>query len=227
MNDDNDNDNQLKYKMNFNFIIPKEYWSKFQSIFSYIKKKYQIKFSRKSQIDSLLKKYKGKFFKTIHEIMNKNLNISVKRLPQFFITNITIEYNKKYLDKNIIQIYQEFNNLPDYKTLIEKNIIKSNKEQLFKEFCSYSLINLYDIYCESKRFKKVIKEIKKKEGKRIGFLYEFVSFNCSAYYKYSKPHLLKSKRLNNQNDLSENDSQNNNKDELDLDDSSIKEKNII
>jgi hypothetical protein len=163
MNDDN----ELKFKMNFKFIIPKEYCSKFQSIFSYIKKKYQIKFSRKSQIDSLLKKCKGKFFKTIHEVMNKSLNMVVKRLPQAFITNITIEYNQKYLDKNIIQIYQEFNNLPDYKTLIEKNIIKSNKEQLFKEFCSYSLFNLYDIYCESKRFHK-----------DISLLYFILFINC-------------------------------------------------
>ena len=232
MNDDNDNDNdnnnnnEFKYKMNFNFVIPKEYCSTFQSIFTYIKKKNQIKFSRKSQIDSLLKKYKGKVFKTIHEIMNKNLNIVVKRLPQFFITNITIEYNKKYLDKNIIQIYQEFNNLPDYKTLIENNIIKSDKEQLFKEFCSYSLINLYDLYCESKRFTKEIKKMKIKEGKRIASLYEFVSLNFSAYYKYSKPHISKLKRINTQNELGEKASEND-KDELDFDDSNIKGKNII
>ncbi len=227
MNDDNINDNDIiKYKMNFDFIIPKEYCSKFQNIFTYIKKKYQIKFSRKSQIDSLLKKCKGKFFRTIHEIMNKCLNIVVKRLPQFFITNITIEYNQKYLDKNIIQIYREFNNLPDYNTLIENNNIKSNKEQLFKEFCSYSLINLYDIYCESKRFRNEIKEIKSQEGKRIGLLYEFVSINFSAYYKYGKPHNSKSKEINTQSELKENTSENNNnKDKLDLNDSNIKEKN--
>ena len=222
----NDDDNEFKFKMNFNFIIPKEYCSKFQTIFTYIKKKYQIKFSRKSQIDSLLKKCKGKFFKTIHEIMNKNLNIVVKRLPQSFITNITIEYNQKFLDKTIIQIYQEFNILPDYKTIIEKNIIKSNKEQLFKEFCSYSLVDLYDLYCESKRFRKEIKEMKSKEGKRIGLLYEFVSINFSAYYKYSKPHTSKSKGINTQNEFSENSSENNNKDEDDIDDSNIKEKNV-
>ena len=225
MNDykDNDNDNELKYKMNFNFIIPKEYCSKFQSIFSYIKKKYQIKYSRKSQIDSLLKKCKGKFFKTIHEVMNKSLNIVVKRLPQFFITNITIEYNRKYLDKNIIQIYQEFNNFPDYKTLLEKNIIKSNKEQLFKEFCSYSLFNLYDIYCESKRFHKEINDIKIQDGKRIGLLYEFVSLNFSAYYKYSKPHISKSKGIKTQKDFNENDTENDNKDKLEFEDSNNKE----
>ena len=219
---DNDNDSKMKYKMNFDFIIPMEYCSKFQSIFSYIKKKYQIKFSRKSQIDSLLKKCKGRFFKTIHEIMNKSLNIVVKRLPQFFITNITIDYNQKYLDKNIIQIYQEFNNFPDYKTLIEKNIIKSNKKQLFKEFSSYSLFNLYDIYCESKRFHKEINEIKIQDGKRIGLLYEFVSLNFSAYYKYSKPHIVKSKGINTQNKFNENSTENNNKDKLKTEDANNK-----
>ena len=225
MNDDNNKDNELKYKMNFNFIIPKEYCSRFQSIFSYIKKKYQIKFSRKSQIDSLLKKCKGKFFKSIHEVMNKSLNIVVKRLPQFFITNITIKYNQKYLDKNIIQIYQEFNNLPDYKTLKKKNIIKKNKEQLFKEFCSYSLFNLYDIYCESKRFHKNINEIKNQDGKRIGLLYEFVSLNFSAYYKYSKPHIIKSKEINTQNEFNENVTESNNKDKLELENANNKEIN--
>ena len=105
--------------MNFDFIIPKEYCTTFQNIFSYIQKKYQVKFSRKSQIDSLLKKSKGKFFKTIHEVMNKCLNIFVKRLPQCFITNITIEYNQKYLSKTIIQVYQEFNNLPDFNSKLQ------------------------------------------------------------------------------------------------------------
>ena len=90
------NINNNNYILDFNFSIPKELKNNFQGIFAYIKKKFQIKFSRKSHIDSLLKKCKGKFFKTIHEIMNMSLNIIVKRLPQKFITNITIEYNQKY-----------------------------------------------------------------------------------------------------------------------------------
>ena len=140
------------YILDFNFSIPKDLKNNFQGIFSYIKKKFQIKFSRKSHIDSLLKKAKGKFFKTIHEIMNLSLNIIVKRLPQKFITNITIEYNQKYLKKNIIQLYQEFNLLPDYTTLEEKGFIKSNRIQNFKQFCSYNLINLYDIYLQSQKY---------------------------------------------------------------------------
>ena len=49
------------YILDFNFSIPKDLKNNFQGIFSYIKKKFQIKFSRKSHIDSLLKKAKGKF----------------------------------------------------------------------------------------------------------------------------------------------------------------------
>ena len=179
----NNNEKELeeKYKLNFDFTIPKECSSTFQSIFSYIKKKYQIKYCRKSQIDSLLKKCKEKFFKTIHEIMNKCLTIVVKRLPQFF------------LEKTVIQIYQEFNNLPDYKSFQDKNMIKPSKEKLFREFCHYSLNTLYDIYCESQRFQNEINEIHTQEGKRIGHLYEFVALNFSAYYKYSKPHQCKDK----------------------------------
>ena len=144
--------NNTQYILDFNFSIPKELENNFQGIFSYIKKKYQIKFSRKSHIDSLLKKCKGKFFNTIHEIMNRSLNIIVKRLPQKFITNITIEYNRKYLKKNIIEIYQDFNLLPDYPTMVEKGLIKTNRKEAFSEFCSYELTQLYNIYIDSQRY---------------------------------------------------------------------------
>lgn len=188
-----------KYILNFDFIIPKELSSNFQGIFSYIKKKYQIKFSRKSHIDSLLKKCKGKFFKAIHEIMNLSLNIMVKRLPQKFITNITIEYNQKFMEKNVIELYKEFNILPDYQTLIEKNLIKLDKKDLFAEFCGYSLFNLYNVYRESQRFSKEINDVKNHDGKRNGILYEFVSTNFCAYYEYSKPHSLKLKENKDNN----------------------------
>ena len=193
-NEIKENDEKCQYKLNFDFIIPKESSTSFQSIFSYIRKKYQIKFCRKSQIDSLLKKCKGKFFKTIHDIMNRCMTIVVKRLPQFFITNINIEYNKKYFEKTVMQIYQEFNNFPEYNSCKEKNIIKPSREKLFSQFCNYSLDNLYDIYCQSQRFRNEINDVNIQEGKRIGLLYEFVALNFSAYYKYSKPHQSKNKQ---------------------------------
>ena len=189
----NEDLNLPNYILDFNFSIPKDLRNNFQGIFSYIKKKFQIKYSRKSHIDSLLKKCKGKFFKTIHEIMNTSLSITVKRLPQKFITNITIEYNQKYLKKNIIQIYQDFNLLPDYDTLKDKGLIKANKKQPFEQFCTYNLINLYNIYLESQRYFNEINEVKKHDGRRIGLLYQFVSKNFCNYFENNKPHMVKTR----------------------------------
>ena len=189
----NNNINNIQYLLDFNFSIPKDLENNFQGIFSYIKKKYQIKFSRKSHIDSLLKKCKGKFFKTIHEIMNMSLNIIVKRLPQKFITNITIEYNRKYLKKNIIEVYQDFNLLPDYHTIVEKGLIKANRKEAFSEFCSYELTKLYSIYIESQRYSKEINDVKNQDGRRIGLLYQFVSKNFCTYFENNKPHSIKIK----------------------------------
>ena len=212
----NENLNPLNYILDFDFTVPKDLHNNFQGIFSYIKKKFQIKFSRKSNIDSLLKKCKGKFFKTIHEIMNTSLNIVVKRLPQKFITNITIEYNQKYLKKNIIQVYQEFDLLPDYDTIKEKGFIKTNKSQYFEQFCSYNLISLYNIYLQSQRYLNEINEVKFHDGRRIGLLYQFVSKNFCNYFENNKPHVIKPKDESKNNiNISINDNiynkQNNNK----------------
>ncbi len=202
--------NSSIYILDFDFSIPKDLKNNFQGIFSYIKKKFQIKFSRKSHIDSLLKKCKGKFFKTIHEIMNLSLNIVVKRLPQKFITNITIEYNQKYLKKNIIQIYQDFNLLPDYDTLKEKGLIKTNKKQPFEQFCTYNLMNLYNIYLESQRYFNEINEVKKHDGRRIGLLYQFVSKNFCNYFENNKPHMVKTKEeFKENNNINHNINKNN------------------
>ena len=207
MSEDLDSSN---YILDFDFSIPKGLKNNFQGIFSYIKKKFQIKFSRKSHIDSLLKKSKGKFFKTIHEIMNMSLNIIVKRLPQKFITNITIEYNQKYLKKNIIQIYQDFNLLPDYDTLKEKGLIKTNKKQPFEQFCTYNLMNLYNIYLESQRYFNEINEVKKHDGRRIGLLYQFVSKNFCNYFENNKPHMVKTREeFKENNNINHNINKNN------------------
>ena len=50
MSEDLDSSN---YILDFNFSIPKGLKNNFKGIFSYIKKKLQIKFSRKSHIDNL------------------------------------------------------------------------------------------------------------------------------------------------------------------------------
>ena len=156
----------------------------FNEIFYSIRKNLHIKQSRKYQADSLLKKAKCKFFQIIHGIMKYCLSIKVKRLPQPFITNITIEYNRYYLEKTIIQIYKEFNLISNKK--INDEIIKIQNKELFKDFYKYKLEDLYNIYIESQCYKKDLNEIFVKNGKNIGILYEFVSKNLIYYYKNNK-----------------------------------------
>ena len=162
----------------------------FNEIFYAIRKNLHIKHSRKSHVDSLLKKAKCKFFQTIHEIMKYSMSIRIKRLPQYFITNITIEYNRYYLEKTVFQIYKEFNLIVNLQK-IDDDIIRINNKELLKEFTKYKLDDLYNIYIESQCYKKSLDEIIAKSGKNIGILYEFVSKNLLSYYKYNKSKLPK------------------------------------
>ncbi len=187
----------IKFRINHDINIPEHNKNSFQSIFSYLRKKLQVKYSRKSHIDSLLKKSKGKFFKTIHDSLKICLNIIIKRLPQKFITNITIEYNQKFLNKKIIDIYREFNLLPSLKEIISKKLCNEDKIDILKEILNTDFYNLYETYIESDRFKRDINEVKTHDGKRNGILYEFVANNFCFYYLYSKAHIQKDKKKEN------------------------------
>ena len=179
----------------------------FQKYFSILRKKLQIKLSRKNNIDSLLKKVKGKFFKSINNCIKECLNIKIKKLPQKFITNITIKYNQKYLDKNVLDIYNEFHILPkDY-----EKFMKNNKKEYFKILISYNLKELFSVFLESDRYKIELKTIEKNFGKKNGILFEFVSKNFINYYINSKAHLFKEKnKINNNNNNNNIDNEDNN-----------------
>ena len=171
----------ISLRLDIGLEIPLEY-QHFNEIFSYIKKKLQLKNSRKTQLDSLLKKSKGKFFKTIHDVMNKCLTKLIKRLPQIFITNITIDNNLHYINKTVLQIYKEFNVFPQGTYVFDDNSIKKDKKILFEFFSSITLKYLYDQYIESKRYKRDLKQILFTNGNRFKILYEFVSKNYYTYY---------------------------------------------
>ena len=64
--------------LNIDFEIPNHNKS-FLSIFTFLRKKLQIKSSRKNHIDSLLKKSKGKFFKAVFEGIKICLNLRIKK----------------------------------------------------------------------------------------------------------------------------------------------------
>ena len=186
--------NDYNYIINVDFLTQKELsLNNFHEIFLTIKRKLHIKHSRKSEVDSLLKKAKCKFFQTVHNIMKYCLNITVNRLPQIFITNINIEYNRNYLEKTIIQIYNEFDLIQNVNIIeeIDDNIIKIKNKELFKNFSKFKLYELYEEYIESQCYKKDIDKVKNKNGKNIGILYEFVSKNFIYYYMNNKNKIVK------------------------------------
>ena len=171
----------------------------FNEIFLTIRRKLHVKHSRKSEVDSLLKKAKCKFFQTVHNIIKYCLCINVNRLPQVFITNITIEYNLNYLDKTIFQIYKEFDLIQNIIN-IDDEVIKIKNKELFKLFMTYKFYELYEEYIESQCYKKDINKVINKNGKNIGILYEFVSKNFIFYYMNNKNKITNIEEYNSSKD---------------------------
>ena len=89
--------------------LPQEERVSFPKSFSYLRKKLQIKQSRKTHIDSILKKCKARFFKAISDCIKQCVKIQIKKFPQSFITNISIEYNKYILKLTVSELYHIFN----------------------------------------------------------------------------------------------------------------------
>jgi len=188
-------DNEIKYKINedMNIEIPNsaEYMT-FQGLFTFFRKKLKIKYTRKIHIDSILKKCKGKFFKAINDCLRLCVTINLRKFPQEFITNISIEYNKQFLGFKIIDLYTYFNLTPySLETIFEKHYYAEGKEKYCKFIFLSKMDELYSIYIQSKRYKRELESMKKQKGKKITFLYQFVAENLMSYYYYSKPHIKK------------------------------------
>jgi hypothetical protein len=157
------------------------------SNFLLLKKKLNLdQFMRKTQIDSLLKKCKSKAFKTIHEALKKCLNIKLPRLPQGFITNIKIDFNKIYLDKTIYDIYNEYNIITTVEDFIEKNYLLEDKVNLFKDFISLTFRNVFEYYINSKQYIKDYYHIHQREGEKFAILFNYISKVFIQYYTKSK-----------------------------------------
>ena len=190
-------ENEVKYILNKDIYaeLPKEMKSMtFQGFFTFLRKSLQIKYTRRIHIDSILKKCKGKFFKAINDCLKKCLKINIKKLPQAYITNISIEYNKRFFDFTINDLYTYFNLMPyPMETILQKNYCVKGKENYFKYIFLSKMNALYSFYIQSNRYKKEIEIMKKQKGIKMVLLYEFVSENFVNYYYYSKPHVKKNR----------------------------------
>ena len=167
----------------------------FQGLFTSLRKTLDVKYTRKLHIDSILKKCKGRFFKAINECVKKCLRINVPKFPQNFITNISIEYNQKFLDFTMGDLFSYFHLLPySLDDIMEKNYCYKEKEIYLKYIFLSKMGSLYFQYIQSKQYKRMIDLIKTKKGIKIAKLYQFVSDNFINYYVFSRAHIKKSNK---------------------------------
>ena len=167
----------------------------FQGLFTSLRKTLDVKYTRKLHIDSILKKCKGRFFKAINECVKKCLRINVPKFPQNFITNISIEYNQKFLDFTMGDLFSYFHLLPySLDDIMEKSYCYKEKEIYLKYIFLSKIGSLYFQYIQSKQYKRMIDLIKTKKGIKIAKLYQFVSDNFINYYVFSRAHIKKSNK---------------------------------
>lgn len=145
--------------------------------------KYGVENNRKNRIDIIIKKVKIKIFKAIHDILKYCLNIHhINRLPQNFIINIRIEFNKQYLEKTIEEIYLEYSILPSLEEMKEKDKINKDKIEIFTIFIKSKLKDIIKIYLLSELFILHKKNLEKKSGINDAILFDFVANNICDYY---------------------------------------------
>ena len=183
--------------LQINELLQEEKNLTFQQNFTYLRKKLQIKLTRKTYIDSILKKCKGRFFKAISDCLRKCTFIYINKLPQRFITDISIDYNKFFFNFTTIDLYKYFNLKPFNKEdkMENNNFCIKGKENYLKFILSSKLYDLYYIFIDSKRYKREVEGIKNNSGFKMSLLYQFVSENYYNYYLFSKPRINK-KKLN-------------------------------
>ena len=177
--------------------LPQEERVSFPKSFSYLRKKLQIKLSRKTHIDSILKKCKARFFKAISDCLKQCVKIKIKKFPQSFVTNISIEYNKYILKLTVSELYISLKLSNCILDKCNENCFYSGKESYFKYIYYSKISDLYSTYLQSKRYKREIEGIKTNLGIKMLLLYEFVSENFINYYTFSQPHFYKNANIKN------------------------------
>ena len=158
----------------------------FYSKFKYYLNKYDLDGIRKYRIDCIIKKAKAKFMKSLHYSVKYCLTINVEKLPQTFVLNIKIDFNKKYFKKTIEEIYTEFKIIPSLSEIVDRKLIKKGKEELFKLLMKSDVEFVYQVYLMSRLYQYHRKQIIKKNNKGVGVLYDFIANNLCKYYQYSE-----------------------------------------
>ena len=195
--------------MDIDILLPQDKRTSFQKSFAYLRKKLQIKLTRKTYIDSILKKCKARFFKAVYDCLRKcSKKGYIQKAPQNFIIDISIENNKNIFDKTFHELYQNFDfSLINVEEFIESGKCIKGKENYFRYIFSSKISDLYNLYIQSKRYKGEVEYIKNNLGLKMELLYKFVAENFVKYYIFTKPHYCKkiNKSYRNINDKDNNE----------------------
>jgi hypothetical protein len=158
----------------------------FHSEFILFRRTLQLKkILRKTRIDSLLKKCKSKVFRTIQEAINLLTGLSNSkdnRLPQSFITNINIEYNKKYLNMPLRDIYRECKVFSSVDELAKLNPNLTEEERKYLDILlAMTHREAFESYIKSNRYQSDYNYIKQREGEKYAILFDYVA---KIYVRY-------------------------------------------
>ena len=141
--------------------------------------------SRKEKSDEIRKKIKSRFFKSLKNCINDELNkisfpYEFEFLPQNFISNISKNENKIIINKTLKEIIldnkednsEKCNN--NIKLLEHLNLNKNNKEigKIYNIF-NQTFQNLFSEYLESKEFKNSIIKLKE-EGNYFDYIKDYI-----------------------------------------------------
>lgn len=140
---------------------------------------------RKIKMDSMFKKCKSKYCKTVQEALYLLIGdrSKIEKLPQTFITNINIKYNKKYLYYSIENLYKEFGVIKDESALLVNNNERNGK---ILRLINMSFIDGYFIYLQSNQFSQELLKMIKKKGIEIALIFYYSAHLFIDYIMYSK-----------------------------------------
>jgi hypothetical protein len=158
------------------------------------------KISRKCQFDSMLKKVKAKVFKVIHDSLSRCFinKYRLIRLPQAYITNIKIEFNKKILGTTVLDMYREYQIFNSFEELISEGAIKDNKKAVLERFLGLTFEEVYNYYITSLKYINDKEKIARKDGAGHSMLFKYIAQNFIQYYvdsKGNKPKKVKSVKI--------------------------------
>lgn len=133
----------------------------------------------------MFKKCKAKFCKSLQEALYLLLGdrTKIQKLPQHFVININIKYNKKYIDSTLEEIYRDFNILNSieyFKTL------NSHNYQQILQLLKITFSEGYQSFLMSDLFNQYLERICSKKGVEMTLLFYYASHIFLDYIKTSK-----------------------------------------